>query len=288
MMDENIYNWINHLYFDLTKSEKKIADYVLQHRDETQYMSISEVADEVSVAEATLTRFCRKLGLKGFNQFKLALAKASNGVGGVDGNAEIQLETASLDEHLNRTIEFLTEKNIQALQQTRQGMNPEALLDAADSIRRARHVYCMGQGGSMVLAYEAYSLFLTVSPKFSIAADNHLQAMTASLLNEEDVILYFSYSGATRDLLELQALCEKSGCKMILVTRFPNSPGARKADVVLRCGSDETPLRSGSVQARVSQLLVLDILYEIYITQDIREARSALELSVDAISTKLL
>lgn len=140
----------------------------------------------------------------------------------------------------------------------------------------------------MVLAYEAYSLFLTVSPKFSIAADNHLQAMTASLLNEEDVILYFSYSGATRDLLELQALCEKSGCKMILVTRFPNSPGARKADVVLRCGSDETPLRSGSVQARVSQLLVLDILYEIYITQDIREARSALELSVDAISTKLL
>ena len=53
-----------------------MADYVTDHQRDTQIMSISDLAEACGVAEATITRFCRKLDYKGYNDFKLALAKS--------------------------------------------------------------------------------------------------------------------------------------------------------------------------------------------------------------------
>ena len=72
----NVFANISNSYFHLTVSEKKVADYVLAHTD-VQFMSISELAYESGVAEATISRFCRRLKLKGYNAFKLAVAKAT-------------------------------------------------------------------------------------------------------------------------------------------------------------------------------------------------------------------
>lgn len=77
MTAHNIFETISSQYFQLTNSEKKVADYVLRHRIDVQYMSISELAEECTVADATISRFCRRLGLTGYNAFKLELAKAS-------------------------------------------------------------------------------------------------------------------------------------------------------------------------------------------------------------------
>ena len=77
MTTQDIFETISSQYFQLTNSEKKVADYVLSHRIDAQYMSISELAEECEVADATISRFCRRLGLGGYNAFKLELAKAS-------------------------------------------------------------------------------------------------------------------------------------------------------------------------------------------------------------------
>ena len=77
MTTQDIFETISSQYFQLTNSEKKVADYVLSHRIDAQYMSISELAEECEVADATISRFCRRLGVGGYNAFKLELAKAS-------------------------------------------------------------------------------------------------------------------------------------------------------------------------------------------------------------------
>ena len=69
-------------YEKLTKSEKKVADYVFAHHRNPQFMSITSLAEECRVAEATIFRFCKTLGFKGYNEFKLALAKAQGQAGG--------------------------------------------------------------------------------------------------------------------------------------------------------------------------------------------------------------
>jgi DNA-binding MurR/RpiR family transcriptional regulator len=119
----------------------------------------------------------------------------------------------------------------------------------------------MGQGGSMILASEAAHLFSVYDGKFVPVSDSHMQVIAAATLTEADAVLFFSYSGATKDMMETLTVVREQGAKIILITRFPRSPGAQLADVVLQCGSNESPLEHGSVPARIAQLFLLDILF---------------------------
>ena len=71
----NILERIHASYYQLSAAERKVADYVLSQHSQVQFMSITQLADECGVAEATVSRFCRSLGLKGFNAFKLEMAR---------------------------------------------------------------------------------------------------------------------------------------------------------------------------------------------------------------------
>ncbi len=280
----SVHDRIEVLFYDLTKTEKKLAEYLLNHPREPQYMSISELAEASGVAEATISRFCRKLGLKGFNAFKLELAKAWMA-------KEIQKE-ATIDvtgaDDLSALAEDLGKNLTQAIQQTYDFIDPDAYKTAADMLLKANRVYCMGLGGSSVLAREAASLFQTLTPKFTFVGDPHLASMLTAQMAEGDVIFYFSYSGATHDLIETFELAKQYNVSKILVTRFPNSPGGELADIKLQCGSNETAMRSGSVAARVAQLAVIELLYEIYVVKAGPEAEQAREQAMDALSLKLL
>ena len=73
----NVFEKINSEYYQLTSAEKKVADYAVIHQQKTQFMSISELAEEAGVAEATISRFCKRLGYKGYSAFKLAVANST-------------------------------------------------------------------------------------------------------------------------------------------------------------------------------------------------------------------
>ena len=255
-------------YFSMTKAEKKVADYVMQHRTEVQYMSISELAEECGVADATISRFCRDLGLRGYNDFKLSLATAaakprSNAIPSDYAEGEI-----TDDDCFSDMCQKIFSSNVTALTQSMQKLDEGRINAAADMLYRANRVYCMGQGGSLTIAQEACSLFSTVASQFYIIQDSHLQAAAVSLLTDQDAVLYFSYSGATRDMMDVVRLCRAQGTKVILVTRFAKSPGAAYADCILLCGANESPLQHGSVPARMAQLFVVDVLFNAFVRRD--------------------
>lgn len=78
------------------------------------------------------------------------------------------------------------------------------------------------------------------------------------------MILFFSYSGATKDMLDVLRPARRRGAKIILVTHFAKSPAAAMADVTLLCGSKEGPLQSGSVAAKMGLLFIIDVLFNEY------------------------
>ena len=80
-------------------------------------------------------------------------------------------------------------------------------------------------------------------------------------LKKGDVILYFSFSGAVRELTEVGKILQGTEAKLILVTRFPNSPGAQYADLLLICGANEAPRQQGSIAAKIGQLFIVDVLF---------------------------
>ena len=116
----------------------------------------------------------------------------------------------------------------------------------------------------MIIASELAHLLSTVCNKFFAISDSHIQMSTAATMEQEDVIILFSYSGATNTGLQILELARARGVRTILVTRFNKSPAAKLADVVLCCGSNEGPFQFGSVPAKIAQLVVVDILFQEY------------------------
>lgn len=281
---ERVSEKISKEYYDLTAAEKKAADYVIAHQEAAQFMSISDLADASGVAEATISRFCRRLGYKGYNAFKLALAQ-STAQHGVTGANPLSGEVQAGDS-LSEVCMKLYTANVSALTQTMELMDPERIAEAVDLLEKADKVLCMGQGGSMVIAQEAAHLFSTASGKFFAVADSHMQAIAATNMSQKDVILFFSYSGATRDMMETLSKVRERGARSILITHFPNSPGAAVSDVVLQCGADESPLQLGSAQAKVAQIYIIDVLFSELCRRNMDDCRQSRSRVAHALADK--
>lgn len=264
-MERDILTLMMQQYDSFTRSERKIVDYVLEHQTETQYISITDLSVECGVAVSTVSLFCRKLKLAGFNDFKLELARAALPVGG--GASQLSGEIlpgdspstvmgkvlCSLQEELNNAYHMLPEAD---------------MVRAVDLICGAEQVICLGQGNHSVVALAAWSQFSTTSPKFKTIQDSHMQAVVLSTLSEKDVVLYFSYTGATHDVLDAAQVIQARRAKLILVTRYLNSPASAYADTVLLCGPNEQPFEFGSTAALVAQLYVVEVLLSEFIRRD--------------------
>ena len=265
-------------YYNLTGSEKKIADYVLAHSVEVQFTSITELARAVGVSEASISRFCRRLQFGSYNAFKLELAK------GV-ASAAARRAPGAVGQTLPDT---LLESSQNVLKRTRELLVPEDLAAAVAVLRGARKVCCMGQGSSLMVAQEAWSLFSTVSSRFVCVQDSHFQSVTAALLDQRDAILYFSYSGATRAAVDVLPMAKQNGVKIVLVTRYRLSPAAQYADVVLLCGADESPMQLGSVEARISQLYLINVLFSSLCEQEAARTAQNREKILQSLNSKHL
>jgi DNA-binding MurR/RpiR family transcriptional regulator len=268
----NIIERIHASYYQLPAAEKKVADYVLAQHDQIQFMSITQLADECGVADATISRFCRSLKLKGFNAFKLELAQHT-------APARMQqTEQHDSDSVMGRSQEVVRLAH-EAVEQTMQLLQPAQISNAVSLIEKAQRIMCFGSGSSMILAHECSNLFSTVTGKFFAVADTHTQISTVATMKPNDIIFLFSYSGATNEGITILEAAKKRGLKSILVTRFRKSPAAKLADVVLCCGSNEGPYQFGSVPAKIAQLVVIDFLFQEYCHRN-REACEANRLQI--------
>jgi DNA-binding MurR/RpiR family transcriptional regulator len=283
-VENNILEHIANTYYDLTKTERYVADFIMANPEKTQYLSITELSAACNTTESTVTRFCKSLGLTGFYALKLALAKSEK-------NAKTKSETMAeseddLSEYKRIALNEM-QQNFEAIKQTYEFFDEKAYLQAVKHITEARHVYCMGQGGCISMAEELKSIFLTVTPKFTVVKDLHSQILTTSLLKSQDLLIYFSYSGATVESMEIFESAKNVGCPIILITRFAQSPAAKDANVILQCGSNEPILKSGSMAARFAQLQVIDWLFEMYFQSNNAENKEKRDKSINALSGRM-
>ena len=281
-MATNFWELLQQHQGDLTKSGRTVAEYLLQHAGEAQYLSISSLAKECCVAEATVFRFCRALGFEGYHEMRIALAQA-NATGALVNQRvpEPDADTATLCEHASALL-------MTTINGTQNALSPEAVDRASELLRKARQVYCLGQGGSMLIANDICARFACISTKFRTAGDSHLQLVTASLMTPEDVVLFVSYSGATRDMLETLRTAKAAGAKIILLTHYEDSPGAKLADVVLLCGAQESPLDSGNIPIKVALLYVAEVLVLRYTMDDPQNVMDAQDRTSEALAVKML
>ena len=266
---------IESAYPFLTTTEQRIADYVLAHRTEVQFMSISELAAECGVVESTVTKFCRRLSLKGYAAFKLAIAKATT---------ENWQDLSGAEDGVAALCKRVCVEDTAAISESLALLDSDSVTRAVDLLTGAERIYCMGQGASSIIANEAAHLFYSVMPQCFFVQGSHTQVGRVSLFSEKDVLLFFCYSGATTVVVYLLELARSRGARTILITRHANSPAADHADVVLQCGSNESPLSPGSIPARLAQLYVVDVLYNAFIERRPAQSAENLERIANALT----
>ena len=285
-MAGNILESITAQYHSLTRSGKKLADYIFAHTGEAQYFSISTLAENSGVSEASITRFCHGLGLAGYNDFKLALAKTDH----VTDMGELSDSPQGIasEDSLNTIFQKIHKASVLSLNETLELLDEDAFNKAVDLLVQADRVFCFGNGGSMVMAMEAWARFSTATSRFVHVSDSHMQIMNTALATSRDVLLVFSYSGSTKDMEDTLQIAREHGVSIILVTHYPNSRAAQFADVVLLCGYNEGPLQSGSIPAKGGQLLLIDCLFYGFCRRNPEASAAARSATAEAVARKML
>lgn len=259
---------IQAFYDDFGEAEKKIANWVLENPKEIIHYSITELAEKCGVSEATVVRFSRKLGFKGYQDFKIVLAQEN-----VNPLQSLHEEVTEED-RCPEVLEKVFQSIIQTLHHTREVLSYEELEKAVEAILKARKVVVFGLGNSAPIALDAQHKFLRAGVDCSACSDNHMQAIIASHLKAEDVAIGISHSGSSRDIVEALQLAKECGATTICITNYGKSPILKVSDIHLFTASQETRYRILAMASRIAQLSIIDTLY-IYVA--LRKKQQAIE-----------
>lgn len=271
-------------YNQFTKTEKKIAEFVIKNTNRVLFMSITDLADACGVADASVHRFCRTMGLKGYQEFKmklsLSLAPEESSTWGQE-NSQIEMDS------LGFTLDKILQGHISALKETRMLIQDEEVEKTLQMMEGAKNIYFFGIGDSLLTANEARNKFLRITNKVICIDDPHMQAMTASMADETDLIFIISYSGATKDNVHVAKIAKKAGARVVGITHFLKSPLTGYTDTLLVCGSNEGPLDGGSMGAKLSQLYIIDVLFQEYYRRNREISKENNKKTVKAVVDKL-
>lgn len=253
---------IKSAYNQLTKAEKKVADYILANPKAVLFMSITDLAEACDVGDTSVFRFCKTMELKGYQEFKMMLSLSI-------GEAQEEMDqftgnNISIEDSFSDVAKKVLNTNINALMETYSLIREEDIDRTITLLNRSRRIFFFGVGASMLTAMKAMNKFLRIENKVFCIQDTHMQAMAAATMSAEDTAVLFSYSGATKDTIHVAQVAKKVGANIICITRFVKSPLSTQADITLLSGANEGPLQGGSTSAEISQLFLVDLIYTEY------------------------
>ncbi|WP_214810962.1 MurR/RpiR family transcriptional regulator [Exiguobacterium sp. s181] len=267
-------------YSTLSKKEQRIADYILKQPEKIIHHTINQVADDLDVAESTVFRFCQRVGFKGYQALKIALA--SDVVAPLQDIHEDITETDTALE----IAEKIFSTNGKTIESTRQILEGASLEKTVELFLGARRIEFFGSGGSAVVALDAYHKFVRSGLQVSAILESHMQLMSASQLTTADVAVVISHSGASKETLDIAKLLKEKGVPMIAITNYAKSPLSKLADVSLYTVSQETAFRSEALASRIAELSLIDALFTAVMMRRGEAARASLQQMREAISLR--
>jgi RpiR family carbohydrate utilization transcriptional regulator len=237
----------------LSKSETKVASYVLDNAHEVIKMRIADLARGSQVSEPTVIRFCRAIGFDGFQSFKLNLAQHL-GRGGV--YSQFAVDDSDTVEDLRNKVFDTT---IGTLLTVRDELDPIALERTINAITRANRVEFYGFGASGSVAADAQHKFFRLQMSSAAYTDPHIQHMSAISLGRDDVVVAISQSGQTTARLQSVRLAREAGATVIgLAPR--DTALSQECTIPIYVNREEDHETFAPVSSRIAHLVVIDVI----------------------------
>lgn len=251
--DDNLLADIQTRLEALNKSERKVAEAILRDPSAATRYSIAALARAANVSEPTVNRFCRGFSATGFPDFKIRLAQSiATGTPYVGQNIEPDDTAAEFADKIMLST-------IASLDKARQALNPQAIAVVIDYLIQAKQISFFGMGGSASVAMDAQHKFFRFNIPVSSYDDALMQRMIAAGAGVGDAIVLISYTGRTREAVEIAHIARANGATVIGITN-PDSPLAEACTAVLGVTAPEDTEVYMPMSSRIIHLTVIDIL----------------------------
>src|SRR5690554_4734572 len=237
----------------LRKSERRVADFILDNPTAIINMRIVDVASNAEVSEPTVIRFCRALGYDGFQSFKLQMAQH---LGAGSSYSQFSVDDNDTASDLRNKV---FESTIGSLLAVRDELDPAVLDRAIDALCDANRVEFYGFGASGSVAADAQHKFFRLQVTSAAYTDPHIQLMSAISLGPKDVVVAISQSGRTRGLMQSVGLALEAGATVIALTP-QGTPLSELCTIPIHINVEEDQHDFAPVSSRIAHLLVIDVL----------------------------
>ncbi len=261
----------------MSKAHRKIAECIIEDPERIDNMSISELAEACDVGCATISRFCSKMDLHGYLGLKVALFNYED----VEQGEELLLPKAREEEALS--ADSLLDKFTTALKKTEESLNRQTVREVAELLKQARRITFYGMGNSHFSATMGFNKFFRGLPNVNMVPEGQLQFVSASLSNEGDVALIVSYSGATKESVELARIVKSRGAKVVCISHYEKSPISAFTDYILLNGGEEKYVNTPSLVEQTCTMYIFEVLYTAYAKENKEQVRIN-----EALSSRIL
>lgn len=266
-------------------SEISIAEAVLQNPLAASKMNISQIAERSGTSVASVVRFCKTVGFKGYPEFRMALIGQLSRQSGLEYSPELD-SGITLQDSAEEVIRKIAQSDALAIQTTAERLDVEVFKKTVQAWDKAQTIGIVGFASSSYVAMDL-QLKLNRLGKNAIAwSDFHTALTSISVLKTGDVVVAISHSGTTVDIIEVMNEFKNRGIVIILITNALRSPATVIADLTLFTSARETLFRSGATASRIAQLTVVDCLCVSLAQLNWLETKRALDESRQAVSSR--
>ncbi|MFT7686941.1 MAG: RpiR family carbohydrate utilization transcriptional regulator [Candidatus Azotimanducaceae bacterium] len=239
---------------DLSKAELSIAEAILLDVDAAVQMTTADLARLAGVSDPMVSRFCRRLGCSSFPDFKVQLAKSVVTESAFISSAVSPGDDAAL------YIEKRISANQSALEYIRGKLEPDVIDSAVRLLEQSKRIEIFGMGASAAIAQDAQDKLFRFGKPTGAYVDHLMQRMVAAAADEETTFILFSFTGRTREMIEIAHIARGSNAKIIAITH-PGSPLSKLAHVSITSGDElEDTTIYVPMTVRIIVLTIVDIL----------------------------
>lgn len=251
---EKTLSLIRNTISSLKKAERSVGESILQDPYNIIESTITELAEKAGVSEPTVVRFCRKIGLKGYMELRLNLAR--------DLPAPVYgYETVADEDSPVQILEKTITCHHEELRNALNAIDVTRFTNAIDLLSAATQIDLYGFGGSGLVAMDAWHKFFRLGIPCNTYKDAHLHLIGASLLKPGSVVIAISIHGSAIDLIDAVKVAKKSGASIIGITGSKRTPLDRHCDVVFPLICQEPAPWVYRLTARLAQIALLDALF---------------------------
>ena len=248
----------------LSSKEKKLGEYILQHRQEILSLTLKDLSLQAAVSEATVIRFARKLGCEGYSDFKLSLS-ANLSANFYNENSDLILDKIVSSDTPDVVLKKLSAFVMTSIQSTVDIIDSQELDAAIRLIKETKEsghkIYLSGLGASSTLVKQLQIKFMRLNIPVIYYEDVHLQLESNLNMEEDDLLICFTTLGKSVQSHQYINIASQKKAKIILITQFGNQELANKSTVTLFVSAVENNLRLASHTALIVQSMIVDTLF---------------------------